>query len=300
MERDTSSGGTEKHISFVKMSGGGNDFIIIDDRGNKWAGRESWLARTLCPRGSAVGADGLILVRRSDKADARMTFVNSGGDTAALCGNGGRCLAGYLHRVGLAGSSSTIETGEGQILSAEVDGARVNLEMAPISWPPESVEAETAAADGSRRVFPGEFLTVGVPHFVHSLPADELPSIEVNRWGAAVRGLGSFGPAGTNVNFYSVVDQGTRTLAVRTYERGVEAETLACGTGCTATALVAAERYGFPSPVRCLTRGGSLLIVCFGKPDSDAEDSAGARWGRVMLEGEARWIFDGLADLQSI
>jgi len=284
MESDESSGGSGKCLSFVKMSGGGNDFIIIDDRTNH----------------CAVGADGLILVRRSDRADARMFYVNSGGDTAALCGNGGRCLAAYLHRKGLAGTNPTIETGEGRILSARVDGARVNLEMAPISWPPESVEAETAAGDGSRRVFPGAFLTVGVPHFVHHLPADELSTIKVNRWGAALRGLGSFGPAGTNVNFYSVVDEGTRTLAVRTYERGVEAETLSCGTGCTATALVAAEHFGFPSPVRCMTRGGSLLTVCFGNPDSSAGDGAMARWGQVMLQGEARWIFDGIADLQNI
>jgi diaminopimelate epimerase len=290
----------ENRLHFVKMSGGGNDFIIIDDRENRWAGRESWLARALCPRGTAVGADGLILVRRSTTADARMAYVNSGGDTAALCGNGGRCLASYLHRKGLAGPRSTIETAEGRILCAEVQGPQVNLEMAPISWPPQNVEAETAAGDGSRRVFTGEFLTVGVPHFVHHLPADALPPIQVNRWGAAIRGLGVFGHAGTNVNFYSVVDEGTRTLAVRTYERGVEAETLACGTGCTAAALVAAERFGFESPVRCLTRGGSLLTVCFGQPDSGSADGAMARWGRVMLEGEARLIFDGLADLQSL
>ncbi len=299
MESDTAGNGMESRLSFVKMSGGGNDFIIIDDRDHQWAGRESWLARALCPRGTAVGADGLILVRRSETADARMAYVNSGGDTAALCGNGGRCLAGYLHRKGLAGSKPTIETAEGRILLAEVKGSQVNLEMAPINWPPRSVEAETAAVDGSRRVFPGELLTVGVPHFVHHLPADQLPPMEVNRWGAAIRGLGVFGPGGTNVNFYSVVDEGTCTLAVRTYERGVEAETLACGTGCTATALVAAERFGYASPVRCLTRGGSLLTVCFGQADGDSGDGATARWGRVMLEGEARWIFDGLADLQS-
>lgn len=298
MESEAAGNGMEKRLPFVKMSGGGNDFIIIDDRKNQWTGRESWLARALCPRGTAVGADGLILVRRSETADARMVYVNSGGDTAALCGNGGRCLAGYLHRKGLAGPRPTIETSEGRILCAEVEGSRVNLEMAPISWPARSVEAEIAAGDGSRRVFSGEFLTVGVPHFVHHLPADQLPSMEVNRWGSAIRGLGLFGPAGTNVNFYSVVDEGTRTLAVRSYERGVEAETLACGTGCTATALVAAQRFGYDSPVRCLTRGGSLLTVGFGEPDGDSEDGAMARWGRVMLEGEARWIFDGLADLQ--
>lgn len=296
---DDPGSGTEKRLSFIKMSGGGNDFIIIDDRMNHWAGRESWLARALCPRGTAVGADGLILVRRSDKADARMAYVNSGGDTAALCGNGGRCLASYLHRMGLAGSESTIETGEGRILSASVAGSQVNLEMAPISWPPQSMEAETAAGDGSHKVFSGEFLTVGVPHFVHHLPTMEFSTIEVNRWGAAIRGLGIFGAAGCNVNFYSVVDQGTRTLAVRTYERGVEAETLSCGTGCTATALVAADRFGFASPIRCLTRGGSLLNVGFGTPSDSPGDAAAARWGQVMLEGEARRIFDGIADLQS-
>jgi diaminopimelate epimerase len=297
---DGPSHGMEKRLSFVKMSGGGNDFIIVDDRTSHWAGRESWLARTLCPRGTAVGADGLILVRRSEKADARMAYVNSGGDTAALCGNGGRCLASYLHRMGLAGSSSTIETGEGTILSAEVADSQVKLEMAPISWPPQSIKAETAAGDGSHKVFPGEFLTVGVPHFVHHLPSKEFTTIEVNRWGAALRGLGIFGAAGSNVNFYSVVDKGTRTLAVRTYERGVEAETLACGTGCTATALVAAEQFGFPSPVRCLTRGGSLLTVGFGAPGDPSGDAAAARWGKVMLQGEARRIFDGIADLQSV
>ncbi len=299
MECEAAGSGMEHRLNFVKMSGGGNDFIIIDDRENHLQGRESWLARALCPRGTAVGADGLILVRRSEIADARMDYVNSGGDTAALCGNGGRCLAGYLHRMGLAGPRPTIETGEGQVLSAEVQGSRVNLEMAPISWPPQIVAAETAAGDGSRRIFPGQFLTVGVPHFVHHLPANELSTMEVNRWGSMLRGLGTFGPAGTNVNFYSLVDEGTRTLAVRTYERGVESETLACGTGCTATALVAAEEFGFKSPMRCLTRGGSLLTVGFGKPVSNADDSAMARWGRVMLEGEARWIFDGLADMQS-
>lgn len=300
MERGKSDSGGEQFLSFAKMSGGGNDFIVIDDMENQWAGRESWLARKLCPRGTSVGADGLVLVRRSDRADARMVYVNSGGDTAALCGNGGRCLAAYLHRAGLSGPRPTIETGEGRVLSAEVEGSRVNLEMGPVSWPPVTVEAETAAADGSRHGFPGDFLTVGVPHFVHCVPDGELSTIEVNRWGAAVRGLGAFGPDGTNVNFYSVVDEGTRTLAVRTYERGVEGETLACGTGCTATALVAAERCRFRSPVRCLTRGGSLLTVHFDGPDKASDDPAAARWGRVMLEGKARWVFNGLADLSII
>jgi len=299
MEQDNKGSGGEQFLSFAKMSGGGNDFIVIDDMENLWAGRESWLARKLCPRGTAVGADGLVLVRRSERADARMVYVNSGGDTAALCGNGGRCLAAYLHRAGLSGPRPTIETAEGRILSSDVEGSRVNLEMAPVSWPPVEVEAETAPGDGSRHRFPGEFLTVGVPHFVHRVPAGDLSTIEVNRWGSAIRGLGVFGPAGTNVNFFSVVDEGTRTLAVRTYERGVEGETLACGTGCTATALVAAEARGFPSPVRCLTHGGSLLTVHFDGPDKTAETPAAARWGRVMLEGKARWVFNGLADLNN-
>jgi len=298
MENDAAGTEPVNRLSFVKMSGGGNDFIIIDDRDSQWQGRESWLARTLCPRGTSVGADGLILVRRSDLADARMDYVNSGGDTAALCGNGGRCLAAYLQRTGLSDHGPRIETGEGRVLAAEVEGPLVNLEMAPILWPPKTVEAETAAGDGSRRTFPGELLTVGVPHFIHLLSAEELNNVRVNRWGSALRGLPLFGPHGTNVNFCAVVDEKTRTLAVRTYERGVEAETLACGTGCTAAALVAAERFGFRSPVRCLTRGGSLLTVKFSGPDESPEDAARARWGRVMLAGKARWIFDGQADLR--
>jgi len=263
-------------LAFWKMSGSGNDFIVIDNRrGSVAAAAGADLARRLCRRGFSVGADGLILIERSRVADFSWRFFNADGSEAAMCGNGGRCAARFAFLKGIAPARMRFMTGAG-LISAEVKGERVKLQL-PL---PSGYRERVAVAVDGRRIDPG-FLVVGVPHAV--VQAAALEQAPVAQLGRALRYDPAFGTAGANVNFFSV--DGPRRLSVRTYERGVEAETMACGTGSVATALVAAAAGLVKSPVTVTTSGGEELVVHFRR--------RGGEYGEVFLEGRAAVVYEG-------
>jgi diaminopimelate epimerase len=263
-------------IPFWKMSGSGNDFVVIDNRRGTVAPEAAAdLARRLCRRGFSVGADGLILIERSREADFAWRFFNTDGSEAAMCGNGGRCAARFAFLKGIAPARMRFMTGAG-LISAEVKGERVKLQL-PL---PSGYRERVALAVDGNNIDPG-FLVVGVPHAV--VQAEALEQAPVARLGRALRHDPAFAPAGANVNFFRV--EGPRRLRLRTYERGVEAETLACGTGAVATALVAAAAGLVRSPVTVTTSGGEELTVHFRR--------RGGEYGEVFLEGRADVVYEG-------
>ena len=265
-----------KAIPFYKMSGSGNDFIIIDNRKDRLANQDlpDFIAR-VCRRAMSVGADGLILVENSDTADFRWRFFNSDGSVAEMCGNGARCVARFAYLTHIAGSRMRFETDAGPI-SATIEGLRVSLKMTD----PEDLEIDYDLPVESGMVQVGSVNT-GVPHVV--MTVEELETVDVVGLGREIRNHDFYSPAGTNVNFISPISPGL--LALRTYERGVEDETLACGTGAVAAALVTASKKGWDSPVSIQVRSGGILNIHF--------KSEGDRYLDVHLEGDARVIYRG-------
>lgn len=263
-------------IAFRKMHGAGNDFILIDDRDGSFPlGERGWIA-TVCARRTGVGAEGLILVQPSEQADFRMRFFNPDGSEVEMCGNGARCVARFAHEAGIAPQTMTIDTVAG-ILRAKTMGDLVCLHMTePTGWR----LGETLTIEGREVEF--GFVNSGVPHVV--VQVDDLDGCDVRTLGAAIRYHEVFRPAGTNANF--ICPTGPSALKVRTYERGVEAETLACGTGIVASALLAARQGQVTPPVKITAAGGDVLEVDF---ELDAE---GAR--AVTLTGPALNVFDGV------
>jgi diaminopimelate epimerase len=262
-------------IPFMKMSGSGNDFILIDHREPflKEEGLKD-LVRKVCQRRISVGADGLILIERSQKADFKWRFYNADGSEAEMCGNGGRCVARFAYLKGIAGPSLKFETLAG-ILSARVDGKRVKLQMTK----PFGLNLdETLLIDGKKQAFSS--INTGVPHAV--LFVEDLEGVDIVPIGRAIRFHSDFSPNGTNVNFIRR-EEGSQ-LSIRTYERGVEDETLACGTGAVASALIAAFKGFVKSPVSMKTRGGEVLTVHF---DIEAKEVK-----KVFFEGDVHIIYE--------
>jgi diaminopimelate epimerase len=262
-------------IPFMKMSGSGNDFILIDHREPLL--KEDHLKdfiRKVCRRRISVGADGLILIERSQKADFKWRFYNSDGSEAEMCGNGGRCAARFANLKGIAGPSLKFETSAG-ILSAQVEGKRVKLEM---TRPFGLKLDETIFVDGEEQIF--SRINTGVPHAI--LFVEDLEELDIVPVGRAIRFHSNFAPSGTNVNFIRV-EKGSQ-LSIRTYERGVEDETLACGTGAVASALVAAFKGLVKSPVSIKTRGGEVLKVYF--------EIQAKKVKRVFFEGDVHIIYE--------
>jgi len=259
----------------MKMSGSGNDFILIDHREPflKEDGLKD-LVRKVCQRRISVGADGLILIEGSKKADFKWRFYNADGSEAEMCGNGGRCAARFAYLKGITGPSLKFETLAG-ILSARVDGKKVKLEMTK----PFGLKLdETILIDGEEKVFSS--LNTGVPHAV--LFVENLEKLDILRIGKAIRHHSFFAPSGTNADFVQV-EKGSQ-LSIRTYERGVEDETLACGTGAVAAALIAAFKGLVKSPVSIKTRGGEVLAVYFEIENREAK--------RVFFEGDVHVIYE--------
>jgi diaminopimelate epimerase len=267
-------------FEFIKMSGTGNDFIVTDNRNGKIPEEaKPGLARTLCPRRTAVGADGLLLLEMSDTADVRMRIFNADGTEPEMCGNGSRCLAYFARRLRAAGPEMMIETLAG-VLRAEVDDHTVRVDL---TRPKEiSTYGELEFAGERREVF---FADTGVPHAV--VFVDDLDAVDVREWGRAIRNHGEFQPWGANANFVKIDELGS--IAIRTYERGVEDETLACGTGAVASALVSAWREGWDETVSVRVRSGEDLGVHFHGPAPEYE--------RAMLEGDVSVVFLGEAAL---
>jgi len=264
-------------IDFYKMNGSGNDFILIDNRTaiiDPEAAPE--LARSLCRRKVSVGADGLILIENDAEVDFSWRFFNADGSSAEMCGNGGRCVARLANMLGICGSRLSFRTLAG-IVRAEVMGSQVKLQMTSPS--DLRLDEKLELSDGSGVA---QHINTGVPHTVFILDtAEDLEKQDIVSRGREVRYHSHYAPAGTNVNFITVLGQ--RSLEIRTYERGVEDETLACGTGATAVALVAAAKGLVEPPVDVRTRSGETLTIYF----------SGETPEEVYMEGAATVVYQG-------
>ena len=261
-------------LSFFKMAGGGNDFVVVDNRGPK-IDDPSELTRKVCTRALSVGADGLILVEGSARATFRMRYYNADGGRADFCANGTRCAARFAFLNVIAGRRMTIETDAG-IVGAEIgDGGSVTLALPP----PWSFRPRRALRVGETEIH-GSSLMVGVPHYVVFL-RDDLWAQDIAPLGRAIRSHPDLAPEGANVNF--VVVRGPHEIEVRTWERGVEGETLSCGSGVVASAVTSALFGRAASPVSVLTRSGIHLDVAFQMRDGQPDE--------IRLRGDARMIF---------
>ncbi len=263
-------------IPFYKMSGSGNDFILIDNRHGQWDRfKNPDFVKAVCARKISAGADGLIFIEVSERCDFSWRVFNSDGSEAEMCGNGGRCAARFAVLQGIAETRMSFETIAG-IIHAEVEGSRVKIQLPE----PDSLEMNISfIMDDKPYVL--HSINTGVPHIVHFV--DNIEAVPVKKTGAYIRFHQRFQPAGTNVNFVSQASG--NMLHIRTYERGVEDETLACGTGSVAAALIAIEMQKAVSPVQIMTRSGEILKVF-------AEDSS-KPFKRVFLEGGAHVVYEG-------
>ena len=270
-------------IDFTKMSGTGNDFILIDHR-TPFLSREEMpgFAKAVCERRVSVGADGLILLENSEAADFRWQFLNADGSWAEMCGNGARCAARFAHARGIAPARMRFETVAG-LIEAEVTGQSVKLKM---TAPTNLRLHEKLMVNGEEQVV--HSLNTGVPHAV--LFMEDIRQAPVMEWGRALRFHEHFQPAGTNVNF--VQKQGGNGLIVRTYERGVEGETLACGTGAVSSAIIAGILGQVQPPVTVTTSGGEQLIIHYAL--------AGQEIAEVFLEGPANFIYEGQLHAEAV
>ncbi|UCH85809.1 MAG: diaminopimelate epimerase [Candidatus Latescibacterota bacterium] len=264
------------------MNGAGNDFIMIDNRTGGVELTTGVIAR-LCDRKRGVGADGVIVVESEAVCDFRMRYYNADGGEAEMCGNGARCAAWYAVGLGLgtalAGGTGVRFVSQAGPMSATVTDDRVAVAMTDATSFEKTVSVPVA--DGEEIV---HLINTGVPHAVRLEPDwHGLTDDQVVTRGRRIRLHEMFAPAGVNANFVTVGDDGL--VKIRTYERGVEAETLACGTGSVAAAIVLSHIGIVQSPVRLLTHGGDSLTVSF---DQTAE---GAK--NVILEGPAAVNFTG-------
>ena len=274
-------------LSFTKMNGAGNDFVMLDNRAGELGLDAAAIAR-LCDRHRGVGADGVLLVERTaDPAAAhRMRYYNADGSEAEMCGNGARCFARFAARLTAGGDGGSREREhlsfqtQAGLIHATLDGELVRLEM---SRPFEGDDLGEIAFDDGKlpRAF---FLNTGVPHVV--VPVEDVDRVDVFRTGRSIRYHQRFAPRGTNANFIEM--RGPDEIILRTYERGVEGETLACGTGATASALVHAEIRGVvgAGSVTVTVRSGDVLHVGY-------ERTGPFQFEHVTLGGPADFVFSG-------
>src|SRR2546425_8439006 len=267
-------------VEFTKMNGAGNDFVLIDNREQKLKLTRDQVKR-LCHHQRGVGADGLFLIipSKSGKADWAWEFYNSDGSTAEMCGNGARCFARFIARQTGAKDRTSFETGAG-IIKATFQGDRVTVNLTQ----PKDLRLDQwlPVASGKLQV---HSINTGVPHAVTFVPDADKAMIQ--QLGPELRHHQHFAPKGTNVNFVQVLEPSS--IRVRTYERGIEGETLACGTGVTASALISASVRGFTSPVKVQVQGGDRLEVSFTRQGSEFSD--------VKLTGPVDFCFDGKIEL---
>jgi len=262
-------------LRFTKMDGAGNDFILIDNRAGEIHLNRSQIAR-LCDRHRGIGADGVLLLENpSDHADFRMRYFNADGGEAEMCGNGARCFARFANKVAGAKGKVSFETPAG-VISAELAGDLVTLQMTE----PTDLRMSVPLQIGTKKRII-HFINSGVPHVV--VPVAQVADVDVSREGAPIRHHDAFSPKGANVNF--IEKWGPDKIAVRTYERGVENETLACGTGVVASALVFAVTDEAKGPITVIARGGDELRVGFEK--------IGKQFRNVTLTGPAEFVFEG-------
>ncbi|MFI0347519.1 MAG: diaminopimelate epimerase [Chthoniobacterales bacterium] len=267
-------------LDFTKMNGAGNDFIMIDDHRHGSLSLSSSQIGKLCDRHRGIGADGLLILESGKTTLYRMRYYNADGHEAEMCGNGARCFTRYLARIlGEQSGKISFQT-EAGILTGELLGDQVRLMMSN----PHSIQLSKSIPLPDQE-YEVHAINTGVPHALIFVKDIELaPVIEVGR---QLRHHSHFSPAGTNVNFVQILE--SRSLLIRTYERGVEDETLACGTGIVAAALIYHLISRIPGPISVLARGGDRLEVDF--------DSSSIT--QVTLTGPADFVFEGNIDLEN-
>ncbi len=271
-------------LQFTKMNGAGNDFVVADNRDKSFSLTKAQIAR-ICDRHRGVGADGLLFVEPAEQGAAfRMRYYNADGGEAEMCGNGARCFARYAARLAPVGDAFAFETLAGLIAAQLLPCETVKIGMSePQDYRPSIV---VSLADGSSRI--AHFLNTGVPHLV--VPVEDFHDLDVRALGRELRMHPLFAPRGTNVNFLKRESQ--NHIAIRTYERGVEDETLACGTGVVASAIIHSAVEGVAPPIRVHVRGGDVLEVDFeGVPPA---------WRSVTLTGPAEFVFEGKLEIPSL
>ena len=262
-------------MKFTKAVATGNDFVIVDNRSSGVGSSLPELAKNVCYRRMGIGSDGLLVIEKSKKCDFKMRIFNPDGSEAEMCGNGSRCAALYAFKNGIAPAKMTIDTIAGS-LNASVAGDIVKVKLTDpkeIKW--------NMCLDIGKCPYKVNFVNTGVPHTIHFV--EDLDKVDVKNLGSHIRNHGEFAPNGTNANFVKIVDK--KSIKVRTYERGVEDETLACGKGAVASAIISAEAEKMESPVTVETRGGEKLKVYF--------EMSGGEFKNVYLEGKARLIYEG-------
>lgn len=257
-------------INFYKYQGAGNDFVMIDNRDGSFPTINHQMVRQLCDRRFGIGGDGLIALEPSDSTDFKMLYYNSDGNFGSMCGNGGRCAVAFAERLAMIGKETKFEASDG-LHTAKISEGTVSLSMNDVSE--------------ITRVDSGLFLNTGSPHLV--IIVENVDAVDVEKLGAQHRNDPIFAPGGTNVNFVQVIDDST--LKMRTFERGVEAETLACGTGATAAAIALFSENAIASSRVTLEVAGGTLAVFF--------SYEGTRFTNVELIGPAKEVYSGIIDL---
>ncbi len=273
-------------LKFFKMNGAGNDFIIVDNRDlSLTEALDSDTIAALCDRHRGIGADGLLAVEPARKgADFRFRYYNADGGEAEMCGNGARCFGRFTAHLGeIVLKKVTFETIAGT-LGAEMIGDDVRIAMSDPKNLELEIDVKIPGLDGSLH-----FVNTGVPHVVAFLESmAELEDFDVFEYGGLIRHHGAFSPAGTNANFAAILSPDH--ISIRTFERGVEDETLACGTGMVASALVHHLLTGAPSPIKVDVEGGDTLEIGFEKTGEKS-------FTNVTLTGPADFVFEGEIDI---
>ena len=265
-------------IPFTKMTGAGNDFVVIDNRNMLIRGSVETFAQRVCDRKFGIGSDGLLLLEPSSKAEFLMRYVNADGSMGSMCGNGGRCIARFAHSLGIVPVEMTFEA-VGFVYRATVQKDTVRLHMKD----PTQVEALTLHLD--TRDLDAYFLDTGSPNVVVFSEDLETPLelVDMDAIGHEIRWHERFQPEGTNVNIVQLLSD--NSISNRTFERGVECETLACGTGSVAAAIVVALKKRLMAPITVQTQSGKSLRIDF--------NTTNRRFADVVLEGDARVTFVG-------
>ena len=258
-------------INFTKLSATGNDFILIDNRNGKLTGKEHDFFRQICQRRVSVGADGILLLENSKDHHFSMRYFNSDGSIGEMCGNGARASAYYAFVHKIAPDKMSFEV-LGVSYQASVHENRVKLVMPP----PVEIKEYPNVVD-EPEFEEGGYLNVGVPHYVIFVPNVE--TVDVENIGRKYRYHQAFQPWGTNTNFVQIIDNST--IKIRTYERGVEEETLACGTGTISSAILSAKQKKMQRPIVVFARGGTLFV--------DFDDKLSG----ITLEGEVKLVYYG-------
>ena len=256
-------------VHFSKYHGTGNDFVLIDGRKMKFPGHNQSLIMQLCHRRFGIGADGLILLETSESYDFFMRYYNADGKEGSMCGNGGRCIAAFARQLGIGGTETVFEGIDGIHHASLLPGGEVRLGLADVG--------------GIQTLEDGYLLDTGSPHFVKFV--EQLDQVVMEVEGKRIRHQDRFGPEGVNVNIVEAVRE-DGSLHVRTFERGVEAETWSCGTGVTAAAICACLHHKTDkNSYRIRTRGGHLQV--------DFQARANRSFEEVYLTGPALHVYDG-------